>query len=172
LVHHSEIVRALGFILLAGLFVAVLAMINRHRDMPTATGAASVPPSSFFGRDDLSAELRRCNLLGPKDADDPRCNAVWAESRRRFFMRPDRQTVGSSAAESQATPNTTTPKILLRATDNEKAGATPNHPEDPVNGSGNGDAGASDSTPQGNVASSKPVNAPPPRAASPKGRRP
>jgi len=48
---------------------------------PTATSPAS---------DDLSAELRRCSALGPQDAEDARCVAVWEENRRRFFGRPAR----------------------------------------------------------------------------------
>jgi len=42
------------------------------------------------GSDDLLAELRRCRALGPQDAVDARCAAVWEENRRRFFGAPAR----------------------------------------------------------------------------------
>ncbi|MBN9262390.1 MAG: putative entry exclusion protein TrbK-alt [Hyphomicrobium sp.] len=56
---------------------------------------------------DLSAELRRCSALGPQDAEDPHCVAVWEENRQRFFGRPARplspQTPPGAAAP--ATPS-------------------------------------------------------------------
>jgi len=81
----SDIFRALAIVALIGVFIATLAAINRRpaapidRDLPTVS-----PP------DDLSAELRHCSALGQQDAEDPHCQAVWEENRRRFFGRPAR----------------------------------------------------------------------------------
>ncbi len=33
----------------------------------------------------LDRELRRCTRIGIDANDDPRCQAAWAENRRRFF---------------------------------------------------------------------------------------
>jgi len=74
-------------IALIGLYLIVLAAINRE-DLPAQLRGRTndVSPSGSDPSDsDLTAELRRCNALGPQDADDPHCRAVWAENRRRFF---------------------------------------------------------------------------------------
>ena len=60
--------------------------------------------------DDLSAELRRCRALGPQDAIDARCVAVWEENRRRFFGARARP-LSSASAGSAATPAASTPAI-------------------------------------------------------------
>jgi len=84
---RSEIFRAAAIIALIACFVATLAAINRHPSAPVA----EPPPASIAPTpDDLSAELRRCSALGPQDAEDARCVAVWEENRRRFFGRPAR----------------------------------------------------------------------------------
>jgi conjugative transfer region protein TrbK len=82
-VGRPEIFRALAIAALIGVFVATLFAINRR---PTTSALPDVPSAS--ATDDLSAELRRCSALGPKDAEDPRCQAVWEENRCRFFGRP------------------------------------------------------------------------------------
>ncbi|VTZ23016.1 conserved hypothetical protein [Methylocella tundrae] len=64
---------------LAGLLIAA-ATLHRRADVRAPGISSAAPPA-----DDLSAELRRCAALDPKDAEDPRCRAVWAENRRRFF---------------------------------------------------------------------------------------
>lgn len=69
-------VAVLGFSLIA----------NRwHAAAPNA-GAVAISPIP----DDFSADLRRCGRLGPQDAEDLRCAAVWKENRERFFGRPAR----------------------------------------------------------------------------------
>ena len=84
---RSEIYRAAAIVALIACFVATLAVINRRPSVPAAEDApAATNPAS----DDLSAELRRCSALGPADAEDARCVAVWEENRRRFFGRPAR----------------------------------------------------------------------------------
>lgn len=84
---RSEIFRAAAIIVLIAAFVATLFAINRRPSTPAAEIAPTVaPPAS----DDLTAELRRCSAIGPQDAEDARCMAVWEENRRRFFGRPAR----------------------------------------------------------------------------------
>jgi conjugative transfer region protein TrbK len=82
---RSDIFRALAIVVLIGVFIATLAAINRH---PATPALPDVPTT--IAPDDLSAELRRCSALSPKDAEDPHCRAVWEENRRRFFGRPAR----------------------------------------------------------------------------------
>lgn len=84
---RSEIFRAAAIIVLIAAFIATLFAINRRPSTPAAEIAPTVaPPASA----DLTAELRRCSALGPQDAEDARCVAVWEENRRRFFGRPAR----------------------------------------------------------------------------------
>lgn len=84
---RSEIFRAAAIVVLIAAFIATLFSINRHPSTPAAEIAPTVaPPAS----DDLTSELRRCSALGPQDAEDARCVAVWEENRRRFFGRPAR----------------------------------------------------------------------------------
>jgi conjugative transfer region protein TrbK len=83
----SDIFRAVAIIALIAVFVVSLVAINR-RPPPSIIETPSTAPSP--ASDDLSAELRRCSSLGPQDAEDARCVAVWEENRRRFFGRPAR----------------------------------------------------------------------------------
>jgi conjugative transfer region protein TrbK len=84
---RSEIFRAAAIIALIASFIAALVAINRRPSAPAVeTSPSTVAPAS----DDLSAELRHCSALGPQDAEDPHCVAVWEENRRRFFGRPAR----------------------------------------------------------------------------------
>ena len=95
---RPDIFRALAIVVLIGVFIATLFAINRRPATP-------VPPDvqSTSSPDDLSAELCRCSALGPQDAEDPRCQAVWEENRRRFFGRPVRS-LPPSAAPANPTP--------------------------------------------------------------------
>ncbi|MFG1404136.1 putative entry exclusion protein TrbK-alt [Xanthobacter sediminis] len=100
---RSEIFRAAAIVALVACFVATLAAINRR---PTAPVAEPPPTVTAPATDDLTAELRRCSALGPKDAVDARCEAVWEESRRRFFGRPARPLPPSPPdAVAPATPS-------------------------------------------------------------------
>lgn len=82
---RPDIFRALAIVVLIGVFIATLFAINRR---PATPAAPDIPSTS--SPDDLSAELRRCSALGPQDAEDPRCQAIWEENRRRFFGRSAR----------------------------------------------------------------------------------
>ncbi|MBR1024720.1 putative entry exclusion protein TrbK-alt [Bradyrhizobium viridifuturi] len=84
---RSEVFRAAAIVTLIACFIATLAAINRR---PSAPVAETFPTVTAPVTDDLTDELRRCSALGPKDAEDARCEAVWEENRRRFFGRPAR----------------------------------------------------------------------------------
>ncbi len=101
---RSEIFRAAAIVALIAVAITALVVINRRHSAPIDdTATTIVTPAS----DDLSAELRRCSALGPQDAEDPHCVAVWEENRQRFFGRPARplppQTPPGAAAP--ATPS-------------------------------------------------------------------
>ena len=84
---RSEIFRAAAIVALIAVAITALVVTNRRHSVPIAeTPPTIVTPAS----DDLSAELRRCSALGPQDAEDAHCVAVWEENRRRFFGRPAR----------------------------------------------------------------------------------
>ncbi len=80
-----------------GAILAVLTATYQHEPAPLQMNLPSIPNS-----DDLSAELRHCSALGPSDAEDPYCLAVWNESRRRFFGRPARPLRSPPAHEATA----------------------------------------------------------------------
>jgi conjugative transfer region protein TrbK len=76
--------RATTAVVLIAFLVAALALSNRRQSpRPDVTDAPAAPVQ------DLSAELRRCDALGPQQANDPaedtRCRVVWEENRRHFF---------------------------------------------------------------------------------------
>jgi len=83
---RSEIFRAAAIVALVAVFIATLVAVNRRPPTPVVETSPTINPAS----DDLSAELRRCSALGPQDAEDPHCVAVWEENRQRFFGRPAR----------------------------------------------------------------------------------
>jgi len=84
---RSEAFRAAAIVVLIVAFIMTLAAANRR---PSASSARTAPIVATPASDDLSSELRRCGALGPQDAEDPHCTAVWEENRRRFFGRPAR----------------------------------------------------------------------------------
>lgn len=102
---RTVIIGALG-----GLLVAAIGMLHR----PTREEQSDGATSSNFRSDDLSAELRRCGKLGPQDAaEDPRCQEVWEENRRRFFGYAPRSVPGGpegSAPASTLSPSTRSPR--------------------------------------------------------------
>jgi len=83
---RSEIFRAAAIVALIAVFIATLVEVNRRPSAPVIETSPIINPAF----DDLSAELRRCSALGPQDAEDPHCVAVWEENRQRFFGRPAR----------------------------------------------------------------------------------
>lgn len=83
---RSEIFRAAAIVALIAVAITALVVTNRRPSAPVVETSPTTNPAS----DDLSAELRRCSALGPQDAEDPHCVAVWEENRQRFFGRPAR----------------------------------------------------------------------------------
>lgn len=78
---RSDVLYAAAIIVAIGVFMAILSVINQRSDEPPEPAV----PSASAPANDLSAELRRCSLLGPWDADELHCRAVWEENRHRFF---------------------------------------------------------------------------------------
>lgn len=103
---RSDIFRTVAIVILITVFIATLWAINRQPVAPTVSDAPSAS-----NPDDLSAELRRCSALGPQDAEDPHCRAVWEENRRRFFGRPAQPLPPPTAAQraAPATPSSNSP---------------------------------------------------------------
>lgn len=69
---------------IVGLIVAAtIAMeMGGHSSTPPAPVAATPDKTTANG---LSAELKRCNQLGPSDKPDQACLDTWAEVRRQFL---------------------------------------------------------------------------------------
>jgi conjugative transfer region protein TrbK len=82
---------------LIGAILAALIATHQHAPASMVVDLPSTPNS-----DDLSSELRHCSALGPSDAEDPYCLAVWNENRRRFFGRPARPLRSPPAHEATA----------------------------------------------------------------------
>jgi conjugative transfer region protein TrbK len=82
---RSDVFYAAAIILVMAVFMATLSAINRHPDESPGPDL-----QSLSNPDDLSAELGRCRAVGLGDADEAHCEAVWGESRRRFFGGPAR----------------------------------------------------------------------------------
>ena len=95
---RPDIFRALAIVARISVFIATLFAINRRHATPALP---DIPSDS--APDDLSAELRRCSALVVQDAEDPRCQAVWEENRRRFFGRSARP-LPPAAAPAKPTP--------------------------------------------------------------------
>ena len=87
---------AIGVLIAA--IVAALIATHQHAPAPSVVELPSAATS-----DDLLSELRHCSALGPSDAEDPYCLAVWNENRRRFFGRPARPLRSPPAHEATAT---------------------------------------------------------------------
>ncbi|MHC2338204.1 MULTISPECIES: putative entry exclusion protein TrbK-alt [unclassified Bradyrhizobium] len=97
---RSDILRAGAMIVVFVIFLAALHVIHRR---PAERPVSDAP--SVSAPDDLSAELRRCRALGPQDAEDPHCQAVWEENRARFFGRPARPLLPQAAPATSSMTN-------------------------------------------------------------------
>jgi conjugative transfer region protein TrbK len=94
---RSEIFRGAAIIAVLGVFVASVLGASRRAPVSPETSPVLGPAT-----DALSAELRRCSALGPQDAEDPHCVAVWEENRQRFFGRPARPRPSGTAAPASS----------------------------------------------------------------------
>jgi conjugative transfer region protein TrbK len=94
---RSDILRAAAVIVVIVAIIAAFWVTNQRAAPPVVDLRTPSAP------DDLSAELRRCSALGPQDAEDPRCVAVWEENRRRFFGGPARPLTPAAAPANVST---------------------------------------------------------------------
>lgn len=79
----KAMLRTSAVVLAGTCLLGIVTLLHRHSgEAPHQPKVVSAPSS-----DDLSAELKRCNALGPQDPDDPACRTAWEENRRRFFGR-------------------------------------------------------------------------------------
>ncbi len=105
-------------IALIGLYLVALAIINHDAARPKP--AERRADDASLATNDLSAELRRCNALGPQDSgsqdsgpqasDEPHCRAIWAENRRRFFGLPPHSLVPAQAPDTLPTKTIAAPQ--------------------------------------------------------------
>ncbi|MFG1379686.1 putative entry exclusion protein TrbK-alt [Xanthobacter autotrophicus] len=75
---HGTALRTLVVAGLVGSVIAALAMASGRQTEPVVS--TSVPAGSVS-----SADLKSCATLATAAPVDPRCAAIWEESRRRFF---------------------------------------------------------------------------------------
>lgn len=68
--------------LIAVCAIGAALLVSRSETVSTPSAAPAPRPAS--------GELARCRSLGEAGGADPRCQAAWAESRRRFFGTDDR----------------------------------------------------------------------------------
>lgn len=110
-------------IALIGLYLLALAIINHDAIRPKPAQAETDHISST---DDLSAELRRCNALGPQDSgsqdsatqasDYAHCRAIWAENRRRFFGLRVHSLMPAKAPDTRPTKTIAAPQAPITGT--------------------------------------------------------
>jgi conjugative transfer region protein TrbK len=94
LLNIPAIGRALGFTFVA---VAIVAAALHFRTSGPGIQVLRVTPAT--SSDPLTEELQHCRALATQAKDDATCQAVWAESRRRFFTyRPAPNAATSPAA--------------------------------------------------------------------------
>ena len=73
-------VRAAGFALAAAAIVATTIHLGRDQALPRPARTVVLPLA-----DPLVREIKRCEALGMAAEQDAKCEAAWAENRRRFF---------------------------------------------------------------------------------------
>ncbi len=81
LLNIPAVARAAGFALVATAIVATAIHLGRHESAPRPAGTIVAPQT-----DPLAQEITRCEALGMATEQDARCEAAWAEIRRRFFI--------------------------------------------------------------------------------------
>ena len=78
---HGTALRTLVVAGLVGSVIAALALASGRQVEPVVS--TSVPAGSVS-----STDLKSCATLEAADPVDPRCAAIWEESRRRFCSKP------------------------------------------------------------------------------------
>ena len=74
------VTRAAGFTLVAVAIVATAIHLGRDQAVPRPARTVVLPLA-----DPLVREMKRCEALGMAAERDAKCEAAWAENRRRFF---------------------------------------------------------------------------------------
>jgi conjugative transfer region protein TrbK len=74
------VARAAGFTLAGVAMVATAIHLGRDEAAPQPARMVATPQT-----DPLMRELTGCQALGPAAEQDAKCDALWAENRRRFF---------------------------------------------------------------------------------------
>jgi len=74
------VARVAGFGLAAVAIVATAIHLGRDQTVPRPARTVVLPLA-----DPLVREIKRCEALGMAAEQDARCEAAWAENRRRFF---------------------------------------------------------------------------------------
>ena len=74
------VARVAGFGLAAVAIVATAIHLGRDQTVPRPARTVVLPLA-----DPLAREIKRCEALGMAAEQDARCEAAWAENRRRFF---------------------------------------------------------------------------------------
>jgi conjugative transfer region protein TrbK len=95
LLNLPGIARAAGFALVATAIVATAIHLGRHEAAPRPVMTVVAPQT-----DPLAQEITRCEALGIAAEQDVRCEAAWAEIRRRFFTSPPADS-GSQATQTR-----------------------------------------------------------------------
>jgi conjugative transfer region protein TrbK len=80
-----DIFRVAAIVVLIGVCIGTLAAIDRR---PITSSAPD--GTRTYAHNGVLAELHRCRAHCQQHAEDPRCQAVWEENRRRFFGTPAR----------------------------------------------------------------------------------
>ena len=74
------VARAAGFAFVGVAIVATAIHLGRDQAVPRPARTVVTPQT-----DPLVREIKRCEALGMAAEQDARCEAAWAENRRRFF---------------------------------------------------------------------------------------
>ena len=74
------VARVAGFAIVAVAIVATAIHLGRDQTVPRPARTVVLPLA-----DPLVREIKRCEALGMAAEQDARCEAAWAENRRRFF---------------------------------------------------------------------------------------
>ena len=90
-----------GFIAVIAVLVATVVYLHSH-PTPVGNNTGAVLPLQDSA---LARVLARCQVIGDAAKDDARCEAAWAENRRRLFTY--RQPPKSPTAASAANPPVT-----------------------------------------------------------------
>ena len=80
LFNFRAVARVAGFAIVAMAIVATGIQLGRHESVPRPARTVVLPLA-----DPLVREIKRCETLGMAAEQDARCEAAWAENRRRFF---------------------------------------------------------------------------------------